>query len=49
LSSSLKKNIQALRERREQEMRSASAEERLANAITAFIGSMRFVYLHLAI
>jgi len=28
---------------------SASFEERLANTITAFTGSMRFVYLHLAI
>jgi len=49
LSSSLRKNIQALRERREREMMSATPEERLANAITAFTGSMRFVYLHLAI
>jgi uncharacterized membrane protein len=49
LSSSLKKNIQALRQRRKREMLSASSEERLANAITAFTGSMRFVSLHLAV
>ncbi|WP_245283721.1 DUF1003 domain-containing protein [Bradyrhizobium sp. URHD0069] len=30
-------------------MRSAGWEEKLANAITAFTGSMRFVYLHLVI
>jgi len=49
LSSSLRRNIQALRERRTRERMSASFEERLANAITGFTGSMRFVYLHLAI
>jgi hypothetical protein len=49
LSSSLRRNIEALRERRNQKTISASPEERLANAITAFTGSMRFVYLHLAI
>jgi uncharacterized membrane protein len=49
LSSSLRRNIQALRERRTRERMSASSEERLANAITAFTGSMLFVYLHLAI
>jgi uncharacterized membrane protein len=49
LSASLKKNIEALRDRRKRERMSASPEERLANAITAFTGSMRFVYLHLAV
>jgi uncharacterized membrane protein len=49
LSSALRKNIEALRERREQEKRNASREEKLADAITAFTGSMRFVYLHLVI
>jgi uncharacterized membrane protein len=49
LSSSLRRNIEALRQRRKHEMMSASPEERLANAITAFTGSMRFVYMHLAI
>jgi uncharacterized membrane protein len=49
LSSALRKNIEALRKRREQEKRNASREEKLADAITAFTGSMRFVYLHLVI
>lgn len=49
LSSSLRRNIEALRDRRRREMRSAGWEEKLANAITAFTGSMRFVYLHVVI
>ncbi|HWF47234.1 MAG TPA: DUF1003 domain-containing protein [Bryobacteraceae bacterium] len=49
LSSALHRNIKALRERRKQERRSAGKEEKLADAITAFTGSMRFVYVHLAI
>jgi uncharacterized membrane protein len=49
LSSSLKRNIEALAERRRQEAASATRQERLAEAITAFTGSMLFVYLHLAL
>jgi uncharacterized membrane protein len=49
LSSALRENIEALRERRKQEKRDASSEDKLADAITAFTGSMRFVYLHLTI
>ena len=49
LSASLRRNIEALRERRRQEAASATCEERIAEAITAFAGSMRFVYLHLAL
>src|SRR5439155_11515529 len=49
LNSSLRRNIDALRRRREDEEASATAEERLARAITRFSGSMRFVYLHLAL
>src|SRR5437764_14374751 len=49
LSASLRRNIQALRERRTRERMSASFEERLANSITGFTGSMRFVYAHLPI
>lgn len=49
LNSSLKRNIEALRQRREEEEARASQEERLARAITRFSGSMRFVYLHLAL
>jgi uncharacterized membrane protein len=46
LNSALRRNIDALRRRREQEQASANAEERVARAITRFSGSMRFVYLH---
>jgi uncharacterized membrane protein len=49
LNSSLKRNIEALRRRRLEEEATASAEQRLASAITRFTGSMRFVYLHLAV
>jgi uncharacterized membrane protein len=41
--------MEALRERRKQELREAPREEKIADAITAFTGSMRFVYLHLVI
>jgi len=47
LSSALRRNIEALRERRKKEKRDATSEEKLADAITSFTGSMRFVYLHL--
>jgi uncharacterized membrane protein len=49
LSSSLRRNIETLRERRRQELIASGKEDKLANAITAFTGSMRFVYLHLAL
>jgi uncharacterized membrane protein len=49
LNSALRKNIEALRRQRQQEKRLASREETLADGITAFTGSMRFVYLHLVI
>jgi uncharacterized membrane protein len=49
LSSALRRNIEALRKRRETEKRDASSEEKLADAITGFTGSMRFVYLHLVV
>lgn len=49
LSSSLRRNIEALQERRRQEAASSTPQERLAAAITAFSGSMTFVYLHLAL
>ena len=45
----LERNIRALQFRREREEKEASAEERVAEAITRFTGSMRFVYLHLAL
>ena len=46
LNSSLRRNIEALRRRREEEEANASLEARIANAITRFSGSMRFVYVH---
>jgi uncharacterized membrane protein len=49
LSSSLRRNIETLRARRQQELEAASREEKIANAITNFTGSMPFVYLHVAI
>src|SRR3712207_6848860 len=49
LSPVLERNIRALQLRREREGKEASAEERVAEAITRFTGSMRFVYLHLAL
>jgi uncharacterized membrane protein len=48
LSPVLTRNIQALERRRRREEEEATAEERIAEAITRFTGSMRFVYLHLA-
>ena len=49
LSSALRRNIQALEDRRRQEVAAAPAEARVAEAITRFTGSMRFVYVHLAL
>ena len=49
LSSSLKRNVEALEKRRRRESAAATRQERLAEAITSFTGSMLFVYLHLAL
>ncbi|QIK79540.1 DUF1003 domain-containing protein [Sphingomonas piscis] len=49
LNSSLRRNIEALRRRREHEEANATLEERVAQAITRFTGSMRFVYVHAAL
>jgi uncharacterized membrane protein len=49
LSPVLERNIRALQLRHQREEKRATIEERLAEAITRFTGSMRFVYLHLAI
>jgi uncharacterized membrane protein len=46
LNSSLRRNIDALRRRRESEEASASFEQRIARTITRFTGSMLFVYVH---
>jgi uncharacterized membrane protein len=49
LSSVLERNIAALSKRRKREEAQASLQEKLAEAITRFTGSMLFVYLHLAL
>lgn len=43
------RNINALVQRRRKEEQSMPLQDRLADAITAFTGSMRFVYLHLVV
>lgn len=48
LNSALRRNIAAMRERRRVEEEHASFEERLAQRITCFAGSMKFVALHVA-
>ena len=45
----VERNIRALTERRRADARQKSRQERLADAITKFTGSMRFVYIHLVI
>ena len=45
LNSALRRNIDALRCRAEEEAR-AGFEERVASAITRFTGSLLFVYVH---
>lgn len=42
------RNIKALLDRRNRENRERRASEKIADRITAFTGSMAFVYLHLA-
>ncbi len=49
LTTALSRNIEALSERRRREATAASGQEKLAQAITNFTGSMLFVYLHLAL
>jgi uncharacterized membrane protein len=49
LNSALVRNINALRDRRREQQERAGAQERVADAITRFTGSMKFVYLHLAL
>jgi len=45
----LERNIEALYNRRKREEQASSLQERAADAITRFSGSMSFVYLHLLI
>src|SRR5688572_10703742 len=44
----LERNIRSLDLRRQREEASATREQRVAQAITNFTGSMPFVYLHIA-
>jgi uncharacterized membrane protein len=48
LNSSLKRNIEALRRRRQDEEGRATVQDRVATRITRFSGTMRFVYVHAA-
>ena len=46
LASVLARNIRMLQKRRAREEATATLEERIADAITRFSGTMKFVYLH---
>jgi len=48
-ASALERNIAALRRRQKAEDANAGREQRLADAITRFSGSMRFAYLHVVL
>lgn len=47
LASVLGRNIDALEKRRQAEERKASTQDKIAEAVTRFTGSMAFVYIHL--
>ena len=49
LASVLNRNIRALEVRRQEEARQATTQDKVAEAVTRFTGSMLFVYIHLAI
>jgi uncharacterized membrane protein len=49
LSAALRRNIKAMEQRRVREAAAATRQERVVEAITAFMGSMPFVYLHLTL
>lgn len=49
MSPVLARNIRSLSERRREEERTAGLEDRVAQAVTRFAGSMAFVYLHLVV
>ena len=49
LASTMERNIAALVARRAEEQRAAGLEDRAADAITGFVGSMPFVYIHLVL
>ena len=48
-TSVLERNIKALKAKRQEEERKATLQERIAETITRFTGSMTFVYVHLAL
>lgn len=48
-TSVLERNINALRRKRQEEERRAGLQERIAEVITRFTGSMAFVYVHLVL
>ncbi|MDB6024621.1 MAG: hypothetical protein JWM68_844 [Verrucomicrobiales bacterium] len=45
----LDRNINALLKKRQEEERTKTTTDKVSDAITQFVGSMRFVYLHLAV
>jgi uncharacterized membrane protein len=49
MGSVLARNLRLMKGRRAEEEAAATFQERLADAITRFTGSMRFVYLHIAV
>jgi uncharacterized membrane protein len=49
LNSALSRNIAALQTRRRQEEKSAPVGDRISGRVTAFTGSLAFVFVHLAI
>ncbi|MBT2322334.1 DUF1003 domain-containing protein [Variovorax paradoxus] len=49
VSAVIDRNIGALIERRRREKAATGAQDKIADAITAFAGSMKFVYLHLVL
>ncbi|HEX8578966.1 MAG TPA: DUF1003 domain-containing protein [Allosphingosinicella sp.] len=49
LNTALERNIAALERRRREEAAKASLQDRIAQAIARFTGSMAFVYVHLAL
>jgi uncharacterized membrane protein len=49
MASVVERNIRALIDHREEQNRTKGLQDRLADAITTFTGSMKFVYLHVAI
>ena len=47
LGTVLNRNIEVLQERRRAEVRNASTQDKIAEVVTRFTGSMAFVYIHL--